>query len=97
MKLSLFSVGYAGYWGQHQLDVFKFITRAAELGYDAVMIAGKRPHLSPLDATDEHLSAVKAAGALLSRDRRPCGLERPAGLLRLWLFFFDMANQPPPT
>ncbi len=61
MKLSLFSVGYAGYWGQHQLDLLQFIARAAEFGYDAVMIAGKRPHLSPLDATDEHLATVKEA------------------------------------
>lgn len=60
MKLSLFSVSYAGYWGQHQLDVFEFIARAAVFGYDAVMIAGKRPHLSPLDATEEYLAAIKA-------------------------------------
>lgn len=59
MKLSLFSVGFAGYWGQHTLGLLEFIARAAQFGYDAVMIAGKRPHLSPLDATDEQLEAIK--------------------------------------
>ena len=59
MKLSLFSVSYAGYWGQHSLDVLEFIAKAAELGYDAVMLAGKRPHLSPLDATDEQVSNIR--------------------------------------
>jgi sugar phosphate isomerase/epimerase len=61
MKLSLFSVSYAGFWGQDVLDLPSFIARAAALGYDGVMIAGKRPHLSPLDASGTHLAAVKAA------------------------------------
>ena len=33
--------------------------RAGALGYSSVMIAGKRPHLSPLDATPERVAAVK--------------------------------------
>jgi sugar phosphate isomerase/epimerase len=61
MKLSLFTVSYAGLWGQHPLDVVQSIAKAAELGYDAVMLMGKRPHLSPLDATEQHLAAVEAA------------------------------------
>lgn len=61
MKLCLFSISYAGLWGQQQLDVESFIAHAAELGYDGVMLAGKRPHLSPLDATDERLAAVRGA------------------------------------
>jgi sugar phosphate isomerase/epimerase len=61
MKLGLFSVSYAGYWGQHTLALPAFIAKAAELGYDAVMLAGKRPHLSPLDADAERLASVKAA------------------------------------
>ncbi len=61
MKLSLFSVSYAGYWGQSQLDLPAFIAKAAELGYDSVMIAGKRPHVSPLDATSDHLASIRAA------------------------------------
>ncbi len=61
MKLSLFSVSYAGYWGQKRLDVPAFIAKAAELGYEAVMLAGKRPHLSLLDANDEFLAAIRSA------------------------------------
>jgi len=61
MQLSLFSVSYAGLWGQAALNVEEVIAKAAQLGYDAVMLAGKRPHLSPLDATEDKLSSVKAA------------------------------------
>lgn len=61
MELSLFSVSYAGLWGQHRLDTAALIAKAAELGYDAVMLMGKRPHLSPLDASPEELAAIKAA------------------------------------
>ena len=61
MKLSLFSVSYAGLWGQHSLDLPAFIAKTASLGYDAVMLMGKRPHLSPLDATAEHLASIKSA------------------------------------
>jgi sugar phosphate isomerase/epimerase len=61
MKLSLFSISYAGLWGQHAIDLSSFIAKAAQFGYDGVMIAGKRPHLSPLDADDGRLAAVKAA------------------------------------
>jgi len=59
MKISLFSVSYAGYWGQDSLDLQGFISKAAELGYDSVMLAGKRPHLSPLDVDDEMLAQTK--------------------------------------
>lgn len=59
MKLSLFSVSYAGFWGQDRLDLDAFLRHAAGLGYQAVMIAGKRPHLSPLDVTPERLAEVR--------------------------------------
>lgn len=49
MKLSLFTVSYAGLWGQHCLSIEDAIRKAAELGYDGVELMGKRPHLSPLD------------------------------------------------
>jgi sugar phosphate isomerase/epimerase len=49
----LFSVSYAGYWGQLQLGIPDFLRKAAELGYPAVEIGGKRPHLSPLAYPDE--------------------------------------------
>lgn len=46
----LHSIGYAGLWrGQAQLSTDAFLLKAKELGYDAVMIMAKRPHLSPLD------------------------------------------------
>ena len=59
MKLSLFSVSYAGYWGQEALDLSAFLQRAAELGYRGVMLAGKRPHLSPLDANADRLAMIQ--------------------------------------
>lgn len=49
---TLFSVSYAGYWGQHTLSVEDFLRKAAALGYRAVEIGGKRPHLSILDHRD---------------------------------------------
>jgi sugar phosphate isomerase/epimerase len=61
MKLSLFSVSYAGLWGQQTLDLPAVIAKASSFGYDAVMLMGKRPHLSPLDATAEQLASIKAA------------------------------------
>src|SRR5215813_14987912 len=61
MRLGLFSVGYAGLWGQAVLGTCEFIERAASLGYDGVMLAGKRPHLSPLDATPERVEQVRDA------------------------------------
>ena len=60
MKHCLFSISYAGLWGQHRLELTEFISKAATLGYDGVMIAGKRPHLSPLDSTPERIGAIKA-------------------------------------
>jgi sugar phosphate isomerase/epimerase len=61
MRTCLFSVSYAGSWGQASLPLTEFITRAGRLGYASVMIAGKRPHLSPLDATPERLQEIKTA------------------------------------
>jgi sugar phosphate isomerase/epimerase len=59
MQLSLFSISYGGLWGQAALDTRAFIRRAAELGYDAVMLAGKRPHLSPLDIDEAAIAALQ--------------------------------------
>jgi len=61
MTPSLFSISYAGFWGQAALSLPDFIARAGQLGYGSVMIAGKRPHVSPLDATPEALNTVKSA------------------------------------
>jgi sugar phosphate isomerase/epimerase len=71
MQLSLFSVSYAGLWGQQALDTTSFIAKASQLGYDAVMLMGKRPHLSPLDAAPEQLAAIKAA---LEQNRIRCAV-----------------------
>ena len=49
----LFSVSYAGLWGQAALSLPEFLRKAQQLGYPAVMLMAKRPHLSPLDASDE--------------------------------------------
>ncbi len=59
MELSLFSVSYAGLWGQQRLGLAEFIAKAAELGYGSVMLAGKRPHLSPLDCDDAALESIR--------------------------------------
>src|SRR5262249_20711697 len=40
-------------------DLSRFIHRAADLGFDAVTLAGKRPHLSPLDADEDRLAALR--------------------------------------
>jgi sugar phosphate isomerase/epimerase len=48
-ELVLHSVSYSGSWGQHALSVEQFASKAAELGFDGVMLMAKRPHLSVLD------------------------------------------------
>ncbi len=59
-KLTLHSVSYAGVWpGQAQLSLEQFIPRAARLGFDAVMLMAKRPHLSLLDMTPAARREVK--------------------------------------
>ena len=66
MKTALFSVSYAGLWGQAQLDLPNFIDRARTLGYRGVMLMGKRPHASILDLDEarreqlrQHLAQAK--------------------------------------
>lgn len=50
MKTALHSVSYGGVWhGQARLSVDDFLKRAKALGYNAVMLMAKRPHLSVLD------------------------------------------------
>ena len=71
MQLSLFSVSYAGYWGQARLELPEFLAKAAELGYSAVMLGGKRPHLSPLDSDAERIAQIKTH---LAKLRLSCGV-----------------------
>lgn len=61
MKPCLFSVSYAGFWGQATLTLPEFIARAGRLGFASVMLAGKRPHLSPLDASPALLQSLQGA------------------------------------
>lgn len=49
MKKALFTVSFAGLWGQHRLTLEDTIVTAARLGFDGVELMGKRPHFSPLD------------------------------------------------
>src|SRR4051812_5888836 len=58
----LFSVSYAGLWGQHRLDLPAFFRKAAALGYPAVEVVGKRPHLSCVDyPTVESVTPLREA------------------------------------
>jgi sugar phosphate isomerase/epimerase len=61
MEHSLFSVSYAGLWGQQPLALEAFVAKAAELGYRSVMLMGKRPHLSPLDTDAAGLKSLREA------------------------------------
>ena len=50
----LHSVSYAGVWpGQARLTLDEFVDKAAELGFPALMLMAKRPHLSVLDYSPE--------------------------------------------
>jgi len=59
MTPTLFSVSYAGLWGQHRLDLPSFVRKAGALGYRAVELMGKRPHLSVLDAGDREVEDLR--------------------------------------
>jgi len=61
MSPCLFSISYAGLWGQASMGLPDFIRHGGKLGYASVMIAGKRPHLSPLDATPEVITSIREA------------------------------------
>jgi sugar phosphate isomerase/epimerase len=59
-KLALHSVSYAGVWpGQDRVDLEQFIPKAAKLGFEAVMLMAKRPHLSLLDMSPAARREVK--------------------------------------
>lgn len=50
MKTALHSVSYAGLWpGQARLGLEAFIDKAADLGFEGIMLMAKRPHASVLD------------------------------------------------
>ncbi|MGQ9620984.1 MAG: sugar phosphate isomerase/epimerase family protein [Bacteroidales bacterium] len=61
VKTCLHSVSYMGVWrGQATLTVNQFLFKAKELGFDGVMLAAKRPHVSPLDYDDGARAKLKA-------------------------------------
>ena len=60
MKIALHSVSYAGVWtGQIRLTIDQFLKKAADFGYDGVMLVAKRPHLSPLDADRATITRIR--------------------------------------
>jgi sugar phosphate isomerase/epimerase len=60
MKTGLHTISYAGVWpGQARLTLSEIIRRAGELGYDGLMIAAKRPHLSVLDYDDDAVKRLR--------------------------------------
>ncbi|HOX38924.1 MAG TPA: sugar phosphate isomerase/epimerase family protein [Candidatus Brocadiia bacterium] len=65
---TLFSVSYAGLWGQDSLDLPSFIQKSAELGFRAVELMGKRPHLSILGTSSEDVSTIR-------KTAEACGIE----------------------
>jgi len=60
---TLFSVSYAGLWGQQRLDLVSFVRKAAALGYRAVELMGTRPQLSVRDGDDAQSAASREAAA----------------------------------
>lgn len=59
MKTCLHTVSYAGMWGQVRLSLDETIDKAAELGFDGIMLMAKRPHGSPLDLDRERREQIK--------------------------------------
>jgi sugar phosphate isomerase/epimerase len=61
VKTCLHSVSYMGIWrGQATLTVDEFLVKAKELGFDGVMLAAKRPHVSLIDYDDVARQKLRA-------------------------------------
>lgn len=61
VKTCLHSVSYMGIWrGQATLTVDQFLVKAKELGFDGVMLAAKKPHVSLIDYDEEARVRLKA-------------------------------------
>jgi len=61
VKTCLHSVSYMGVWrGQATLTVDQFLVKAKELGYDGVMLAAKKPHVSLADYDDAARQKLRA-------------------------------------
>ena len=59
MRTALHTISYSGSWGQPKLSLDEIIERTASLGYDEIMLAGKRPHASLLDLNAEACSRLR--------------------------------------
>jgi sugar phosphate isomerase/epimerase len=55
----LHSVSYSGSWGQPALTLEQFVEKAADLGFDGVMLMAKRPHLSLLDYGEKERARLR--------------------------------------
>ena len=63
VRTCLHSVSYMGIWrGQATLTVDQFLLKAKELGFDGVMLAAKRPHVSLIDYDDATRQKLCAYG-----------------------------------
>jgi len=61
VKTCLHSVSYMGVWrDQVVLTIDEFLVKAKELGFDGVMLAAKRPHVSLLDYDDTARQKLRA-------------------------------------
>jgi len=66
VKTCLHSVSYLGVWrGQTRLTVDQFLVKASDLGFDAVALVAKRPHVSPHDYTQAERARLKKRMAAL--------------------------------
>ncbi|MHB0875442.1 MAG: sugar phosphate isomerase/epimerase family protein [Anaerolineae bacterium] len=59
MKPILFTVSFAGFWGQDRLNLVDSLKKAKELGYPAVEVMAKRPHLSVVDMSLDDVREVR--------------------------------------
>jgi len=61
VKTCLHSVSYMGIWrGQASLTVDQFLAKAKELGFDGVMLAAKKPHVSLTEYDDAARQKLRA-------------------------------------
>jgi sugar phosphate isomerase/epimerase len=59
MKLGIFTVSYAGFWGQEKVPLEAIIPRAKTFGYDGVMLMAKRPQAFPADMTESRRTELR--------------------------------------
>lgn len=59
MKLGLFTVSHAGFWGQDTLPLDAAPAKAKALGYDGIMVMAKRPHAFPADMSEARRSEFR--------------------------------------